>query len=346
VTVYFPSGAATFISASNPDSSTADPFITKQITAGLAKMNALREKLKLPANPDYPTSSADLCTSISIRQQTLARVQHESDWQELDSQLLLVDDWQGRLRLASLKGQGSLSWITALPSSGSFRISPPSMQLNIRHTLGEDLGLGLHELAACSCSKHHNTSDYSLEVCTTCGGYTENHNTNVAIIAELAQVAGGVVTKEPSGVFPNSQRRPDIAISNIPELNKGYHTTYIDYTQTNCQQTCYRTEQGIQGVAAAAAAKAKTISYALDCEANGGNFIPAAQENFGFMDPQFIHLITTLATKIKGNLPGQVASYISPLTYFMQRLAVARVNALNHTMRAKARKALPFGVFV
>ena len=128
------------------------------------------------------------------------------------------------------------------------------MILNIRHTLGEDLNLGLHKLAVCSCNRHHPATDYSLEVCPSCSGYTIYRATSVTIIAEF---------EWPRQCHHDSEDRPDIAISNLPALNGRYVTTYVDYTLTNCQQIGFKTTAGAgkAGVAAKAAAQKKNNHY-------------------------------------------------------------------------------------
>ena len=143
---------------------------------------------------------------------------------------------------------------------------------------------------------------------------------------------------------PDSEDRPDIAISNLPALNGRYVTTYVDYTLTNCQQIGFKTTAGAgkAGVAAKAAAEKKNNHYVNPCEAVNANFFALAEENFGYKDAAYTSLLNTLADRIKENLPGQTWVNTEPLAYYNQKLAVARVNSFNTTMRSKARAAFSY----
>ena len=83
--------------------------------------------------------------------------------------------------------------------------------------------------------------------------------------------------------------------------------------------------------------------YTNDCAEEDANFIPAAQENYGRMHDDYMNLLKTASARITDNLPGQSWATRDPLTYYLQKLAVARVNAFDFTMRAKARAALERG---
>jgi hypothetical protein len=214
--------------------------------------------------------------------------------------LLANSSLSDRARLVGLGSKESSAYLSALPSEDGNLMSNSSFVLALLRRLGAGLPFHIDSGAFCVCGKPLADDDgFHLEVC---GCASSRHDHLVRLIFDMLLQVGFSGKLEPSFLFVEDKKRPDILIRSLVRRGDRWSLDVVvahPEKQATIQVAAY-----VQGAVAVRAAGAKNTKYVPACERVGMGFLPLVFEVHGAFGEDLKALIKTCRERVEEGWAG------------------------------------------
>ena len=201
-------------------------------------------------------------------------------------------------------------WLNALPiASCGLRLDDES----VRVAVALRLGLGVCVPHSCSCGEDVDAWGQHAFVCKRASGRTQRHQALNEVIARSFASAGIPVSKEPTGIYRDSVKRPD-GVTLVP-WQSGRAMAWDVTVATTLADSYLPASSATAAAAAEAAASRKEVKYS-DLPASF-SFQPIAIEILGPINESAVDFLRELGRRISSKFQDERQT-----VYLFQRLSV------------------------